>query len=203
MTYVVAPEQVGIGVVTNANVSPTAAIAGTKISPNFGAQNVATTGTVTGSGGVITGAGFLSVGAVAAAAGAIRLASGVQISGRNAANSGDIQLFLTDPSDNVFVGPNSNASATYVNGPMGGVFIRTSSATRLTINATGVGLAASLPLFFGTPGSTVQSIRTGAGSPEGVITAPIGSLYTRTDGGAGTTLYVKESGTGNTGWVGK
>jgi hypothetical protein len=43
----------------------------------------------------------------------------------------------------------------------------------------------------------------GSGSPEGVKTAPIGSLYTRTDGGAGTTLYVKESGTGNTGWVAK
>lgn len=43
----------------------------------------------------------------------------------------------------------------------------------------------------------------GTGSPEGVITAPVGSLYSRTDGGALTSLYVKESGTGNTGWVGK
>ena len=45
--------------------------------------------------------------------------------------------------------------------------------------------------------------RAGAGSPEGAITAPVGSLWTRTDGGASTTLYVKESGTGNTGWVAK
>ena len=44
---------------------------------------------------------------------------------------------------------------------------------------------------------------TGANSPEGVVTADVGSLYTRTNGGAGTTLYVKESGTGNTGWVAK
>ncbi len=43
----------------------------------------------------------------------------------------------------------------------------------------------------------------GTGSPEGVVTAPVGSLYTRTDGGANTTLYVKESGTGSTGWVAK
>ena len=43
----------------------------------------------------------------------------------------------------------------------------------------------------------------GNGSPEGSIAAPIGSLWTRLDGGAGTTLYVKESGTGNTGWVAK
>jgi hypothetical protein len=43
----------------------------------------------------------------------------------------------------------------------------------------------------------------GAGEPEGVVSAAIGSMYTRTDGGAGTTLYVKESGAGNTGWVAK
>jgi len=44
----------------------------------------------------------------------------------------------------------------------------------------------------------------GRGSPEGVLTAPRGSLYTNTVvGGTGTTFYVKESGTGNTGWVGK
>lgn len=43
----------------------------------------------------------------------------------------------------------------------------------------------------------------GTGSPEGVVTAPVGSIYSRTDGGAGTSLYVKESGAGNTGWVGK
>lgn len=47
------------------------------------------------------------------------------------------------------------------------------------------------------------SIRSGSGSPEGVVTANVGSLFLRTDGGAGTTLYVKESGTGNTGWVAK
>jgi hypothetical protein len=43
----------------------------------------------------------------------------------------------------------------------------------------------------------------GSGTPEGSVTASVGSLYTRTDGGASTTLYVKESGTGNTGWVAK
>lgn len=47
------------------------------------------------------------------------------------------------------------------------------------------------------------SIRTGGGSPESAVTAPVGSLFLRNDGGAGTTLYVKESGSGTTGWVGK
>jgi len=45
--------------------------------------------------------------------------------------------------------------------------------------------------------------RCGAGTPEGAVTAPVGSLFTRTDGGLLSTLYVKESGTGNTGWVAK
>lgn len=52
-------------------------------------------------------------------------------------------------------------------------------------------------------GSVVAIVRAGSGSPEGVLTAPVGSLYLRTNGGAGTTLYIKESGSGNTGWVGK
>lgn len=43
----------------------------------------------------------------------------------------------------------------------------------------------------------------GSGTPEGNVTAPIGSLYSRSDGGAGTSLYVKESGSGNTGWAAK
>lgn len=44
----------------------------------------------------------------------------------------------------------------------------------------------------------------GEGSPEGVVQAAVGSLYQRTNGGAGTSLYVKESG-GSTdvGWVAK
>lgn len=46
-------------------------------------------------------------------------------------------------------------------------------------------------------------VLSGAGSPEGVVVAPVSTLYRRRDGGAGTSLYVKESGAGNTGWVGK
>lgn len=43
----------------------------------------------------------------------------------------------------------------------------------------------------------------GSGTPEAVVTAGIGSMFSRIDGGAGTSLYVKESGTSNTGWVAK
>lgn len=52
-------------------------------------------------------------------------------------------------------------------------------------------------------GAANITITTGNGSPEGVVTADKGAVYLRGDGGAGTCFYVKESGSGNTGWVGK
>lgn len=52
-------------------------------------------------------------------------------------------------------------------------------------------------------GNGTTGVVTGSASPESSITAPVGWLYLRTGGGASTTLYVKESGTGNTGWVAK
>lgn len=41
----------------------------------------------------------------------------------------------------------------------------------------------------------------GTGSPEGVVTARIGSVYMNRTGGAGNAMYIKESSTGNTGWA--
>lgn len=44
----------------------------------------------------------------------------------------------------------------------------------------------------------------GAGSPEGKVTANVGSTYHRTDGGASTSYYVKEANNGSpNGWVAK
>lgn len=61
--------------------------------------------------------------------------------------------------------------------------------------------AAHRALTYGVNNACV--IRSGSGSPESAVTGNVCDLYLRTDGGAATTLYVKESGTGNTGWVGK
>lgn len=58
-------------------------------------------------------------------------------------------------------------------------------------------------LYFGTGATAGRSLTAGVGSPEGVVTAPIGSLYVNQSGGASTTLYVKTSGSGNTGWTAK
>ena len=53
------------------------------------------------------------------------------------------------------------------------------------------------------PQGTNAHIYSGYGTPEAAVVAEIGSIYLRTDGGASTSFYVKESGTGNTGWVAK
>ena len=53
-------------------------------------------------------------------------------------------------------------------------------------------------------GASGPKIISGAGNPNtnSVVAGP-GSLYLNTNGGAGATLWVKESGTGGTGWVAK
>ena len=70
----------------------------------------------------------------------------------------------------------------------------TSTTTGALIVSGGVGIA-------GAVNSLYQ--RVGSGTPEGVVTAPVGAVFHRTNGGAGTSFYVKESGTGNTGWIAK
>lgn len=46
-----------------------------------------------------------------------------------------------------------------------------------------------------------DTLFSGTGSPEGSVTSTVGGLFRRTDGATGSTLYVKESGSGNTGWL--
>ena len=46
-------------------------------------------------------------------------------------------------------------------------------------------------------------LTSGFGSPENVVLGNVGDLYLRQDGGAGTTLYIKESGNATRdGWMG-
>jgi hypothetical protein len=57
----------------------------------------------------------------------------------------------------------------------------------------------------GTPGTWISFGEgglsfSGTASPEGSVTAPVGSIFKRTTGAAGTSIYIKESGAGNTGW---
>jgi hypothetical protein len=112
----------------------------------------------------------------------IRDANGV-LAQRNSSNAQTFRIYETD----------SGANDEYLE-------ISAASGTNLIRpQATGTGTASVVRYH------TTTSVfwTSGSGTPEGVVTAPIGSLYTRTDGGAATTLYVKESGTGSTGWVAK
>ena len=69
---------------------------------------------------------------------------------------------------------------------------------------TRVYIGEDIKLGYGPSGSeNTRWIRWGNGSPEGVVVGAVGSIYLRFDGGANTTLYVKESGTGRTGWKSK
>ena len=86
----------------------------------------------------------------------------------------------------------------------------TGGVTRAYIQGTGKIVSATNGYFEGgirysTSSGTLEDrgLFVGSGSPEGVVTADPGSLYTNIAGGANTTLYVKESGGGNTGWVAK
>ena len=66
------------------------------------------------------------------------------------------------------------------------------------IAATSIATSAELPIQ-----NTVAKIYAGGSTPNGRITASPGSLFLYTGGGASTTLWVKESGTGDVGWVAK
>jgi hypothetical protein len=48
---------------------------------------------------------------------------------------------------------------------------------------------------------TQYAVKSGSGSPEGVLTAEPTVMYMDTAGGAGTILYIKQTGSGNTGWI--
>ncbi|OMC69734.1 hypothetical protein BK121_14000 [Paenibacillus odorifer] len=54
-----------------------------------------------------------------------------------------------------------------------------------------------------TGGAVLPAVFIVEGSPEGVVTAPVGSLAMRTDGTTQATLYVKESGSAASGWKAK
>ena len=84
-----------------------------------------------------------------------------------------------------------------------------SSIVRLSQLLSGVfGRSIPLPANSGLALRSTDQLRNafviaGTGTPEANVTAPIGSLYINRSGGASTTLYVKTSGTGNTGWTAK
>jgi len=117
-------------------------------------------------------------------------------------NCADLVNYDTPTYANVSVTNNSGngfAIKTAINGA-NGLFPLTNNTSTVGNSSLKWSSVAATSFLVGTSSVTFTS---DTGSPEGVLTAIVGSLYTRTNGGANTTLYVKESGTGNTGWVAK
>ena len=100
-------------------------------------------------------------------------------------------------------GSNAAGDAIYIDGASGWtnalVYKDTSGTTRFRVDASG----ATHGTFYRWTYSSDRFFGWASGSPEGVVAAAPGALLLNVGGGAGTTLYIKESGTGNTGWVAK
>jgi hypothetical protein len=111
----------------------------------------------------------------------------------NWTNTGQLELSQTGDRQFAFTttGSSSAFGSTFAKGA--------ASAHSLSVEGS---VLSTTSLYPSSPTSNSQII-SGAGSPEGAVTAIRGSLFMRNDGGAGTSLYVKESGTGNTGWAAK
>lgn len=92
----------------------------------------------------------------------------------------------------------SNAGKTWTANGTGGV-IKIDSGT----GGSAIDLQGYVVRLRDHAGANEVYVKTGTGSPEGALAAPVGSLYLNVSGGASTTLYVKTSGTGNTGWTAK
>jgi hypothetical protein len=82
-------------------------------------------------------------------------------------------------------------------------FFESGNTLNITV-PTSISSSSKQPDYWITEGNIYQPLKLkGTGTPEGGVTASIGTIFIRTDGGTGTTMYLKESGTGNTGWVAK
>lgn len=134
--------------------------------------------------------------------------AGVQARGNNSALAettymssrvvcNDVTAGSEDGTYQLFTQVNGTLTRTFSAGS--GVQIGTPSGAAPGVGAISLAGAGTLALIF----DNGPGIYFGAGSPEGVVTAKVGSTYHRSDGGAGTSFYVKQSGTGNTGWAAK
>ena len=184
--------------------------------------SLATNNTLTGNTGINT-AGNSSY-ALDVASGALRVtnSNGSSTAAVEAKGNSNPYYLLTDSSASAIVGrfqalsgaPDRLAIGSFSNHPFG---LYSNSTEKWTVGTSGdftpgaassysIG-SSSLPILNATlngklfwNGTTVFD-NYGTGSPEGVVTAAVGSIYRRTNGASGTTLYVKESGSGNTGWT--
>ncbi|AKU96995.1 hypothetical protein AKJ09_03659 [Labilithrix luteola] len=134
--------------ISNPDIATNAGIDGSKVSPNFGSQNVTTSGNLT-----LTG-GSLSTGSTPAAAGAVRLTNATDIRFRNPSNTADTVLATVDSSNYIRFGLSGEPQGYVAHG--GGQF-GWYSASKYYFLATTNSLQTSVPI-----------VGDGAGSPYSV-----------------------------------
>jgi hypothetical protein len=137
--------------------------------------------------------------------------TGGTVTGNFIIDSSNADLRMIDGTNQLRIIHNGSSTSfkTYYNGAaaanmltfqrFGGVNLYFSDSLKLKTTTAGIQVDGSVSLGAGSP-----SWSKGTGDPTGVFAAPVGSIWSRTDGGVGTTLYVKESGGGgNSGWAAK
>lgn len=148
--------------------------------------------------------GTTSLGGICTVAGELKLGSELHLFGfpsateidiyaKEANGAGGTRNVNIDASGSGVVRINSNADGIAKSGTGGLEVYAGNNSTTKWLDVKGTGIA--------TVGGAKWS--SGNGTPEGVVTGNVGDLFSRLDGGATTTLYVKTSGTGNTGWTAK
>jgi hypothetical protein len=75
------------------------------------------------------------------------------------------------------------------------------NATTDDFNNVGTTVIPRVGFNAGTAATTGAQLFTGSGTPEGVVTARVGSMYLNRTGGAGTAVWYKETGGAALGWV--
>lgn len=170
---------------------------------------------------------YATIGVAAAGVASVRVINGyyakVGSSGRTAAESHGLQVDIPDGPQYISVIYGIRVQSQTGGGVSYGISVEGGNNQFLA------GAATEVPMLvkgFASQSANLLEVRNSSGtllhavSPSGVVTlpsgvldivgsgapavaAPVGSTYHRTDGGAGTSFYVKESGTGTTGWVGK
>ena len=203
----------GVSIVNNGNANNVAirqVSSGSTIQWKVGADSGTTSGTATYTLDYRTGGGNIAL------PGTVHVANNKAINIYPVAGTGNGLNLTMNASDNATITNAATGSMTFGTNGAGAVNFIQNGTTRFTVspnllpqtdNALTIGSAAQRASnIYGVifrPGDGTPTWTSGAGTPEGAVTAVVGSLYTRTNGGASTTLYVKESGSGNTGWVAK
>lgn len=203
--YVDEPAKITTGIVVSGN-----SLRGCRIvSEPFGASPAGGFGCLSITGNVITADGSSITTAIH-----ITRVPQLNVVGNTVIGAGSYSLyFSTNPDDVLVVSTNITAKAMNENS----VGMRV-TGTASNIHLVGNVFSNGIDTLGGENGSWVANagmagplhwhiggtrIIAGSGTPEHTQSAPPGSIYLRTDGGAASAFFVKESGTGSAGWVGK